>query len=111
MKQNLKAFFIKIWWWNILIDLILVVLFILFVRQFLYNSNSENNIKSILINRVSLLIGILHLFILLIMIIRQAIKKQWLISVLVIIHAVGLTYLCVTIYVSFILSIGFTGTG
>ena len=111
MKQHFIIFFRKFWWWNILIDIFLFLLFVFFLSKFLNNSPKENNTQLALINGITLTIGVLHLVYIFIVLLKRLFKKEWFISIFLAIHLAGIIYLCSLLIMSFFLLIGFTGTG
>ena len=93
---SLISFFKKTWWWNILIDvLIIFIAFYLFV-SFLNGNKEIRNVYSLM---ALLAAGGMHLLYLSIIFLLHAFKKRTLISILLLLH---ITILSICIYVIFV---------
>lgn len=102
MQKDFKSFFLKFWWWNILIDLVLFGLVSFFMIQFLSFNDKMADVE--VINLVVLIFASIHAVFMLVHFIQRAIKKYWLTAFLTLLHTLILGYICFLLGFTFMLN-------
>jgi len=90
-KIRFIDFFKKIWWWNVLLDFILLLISIYgFIQIWNGNKTDLNNLYMI---GVSFLIGSLQFIFLVVLLIMHFVKKRFIIASALLLHLIGLFFL------------------
>lgn len=56
-------------------------------------------------------VTIAHILFLAIVFLKKLLNKDWVVAIIIVVHIIGLIYLCKALFFSLTILIGFTGTG
>jgi hypothetical protein len=90
-KVRFIDFFKQIWWWNILLDFILLIVAIYALDRMF--SGRRDDMQNLHIIETGFCLGVLQFVFLLILFIRHVVKKHVVIAVFLCLHLIGLFFL------------------